>query len=365
MGNFCYIRGMEQKAERVYFLDYLRVIALFLVLVVHASETFYGDKILVANQDVRLWLGIWDGIARVSVPLFMVCSAYLLAPLREDQSWGEFFRRRAKRILPPMFIFFILYSVLPVLWGASTWLEAWRAIAYIPLNFPHAAGHLWFMYPLIGLYLFIPFISPWLRVATERQERLFLILWALSTCLPYINRWVGEVWGQCWWNQYDMLYNFAGYPGYLIMAHYIKTHIHWDDAKRRAVGLACLLVGAVATILSFYLQIVPGTEQSVVDMEIGWCFCTINCVVYTFGAFLLFTTIHKPGKGYKLVYDISKVSYGMFLIHMFWLWLLAPVITPLMHISLAIPCIALATYIVSYLSCKLISLIPGSRWVIG
>ena len=80
---------------------------------------------------------------------------------------------------------------------------------------------------------------------------------------------------------------------------------------------------------------------------------------------LLFTTIHKPGKGYKLIYDISKVSYGMFLIHMFWLWLLAPVITPLMHISLAIPCIALATYIVSYLSCKLISLIPGSRWVIG
>ena len=130
---------MEQKAERVYFLDYLRVIALFLVLVVHASETFYGDKILVANQDVRLWLGIWDGIARVSVPLFMVCSAYLLAPLREDQSWGEFFRRRAKRILPPMFIFFVLYSILPVLWGASTWPEAWRSITYIPRNFPHAA----------------------------------------------------------------------------------------------------------------------------------------------------------------------------------------------------------------------------------
>ena len=56
---------------------------------------------------------------------------------------------------------------------------------------------------------------------------------------------------------------------------------------------------------------------------------------------------------------------GMFLIHMFWLWLLAPVITPLMHISLAIPCIALATYVCSYVSCKLISLIPGSKWVIG
>lgn len=353
------------QQQRVYFLDYLRVIALFLVLIVHASETYYGGKILVPDQDTRLWMGIWDGIARVSVPLFMVCSAYLLAPLKEGQSWGDFFRRRAKRILPPMFIFFVLYAIIPVFLGISSWEEAWKALVYIPLNFPMTAGHLWFMYPLIGLYLFIPFISPWLREATERQERLFLILWALSTCIPYLNRWLGDVWGQCWWNQYDMLYNFAGYPGYLIMAHYIKNHIHWDDAKRRLIGLICLFVGAVATILSFYLQVVPGTEQAVVDMEIGWCFCTINCVVYTFGAFLLFTTIHKPGKCYKLVFDISKLSYGMFLIHMFWLWFLAPLITPYLHISLAIPAIALATYLCSYLSCKLISLIPGSKWVIG
>lgn len=264
-----------------------------------------------------------------------------------------------------MFFFMVLYVVLPPLWGASNWQDAWRELAYIPLNFPKGAYHLWFMYPLIGLYLFIPFISPWLRVATERQERLFLILWALSTCLPYVNRWVGNVFGQCWWNQYDMLYNFAGYPGYLVLAHYIKTHIHWDDSRRRAAGLVCLLAGATATILSFYLQVEPGTVQSVVDIEIGWCFCTINCVVYTFGAFLLFTTIHKPGKCYGLVNDISRLSYGMFLIHVFWLGLWAPLLIPHMHVAVAIPCIALCTFVSSYLSCKLISLIPGSKWLIG
>ena len=87
---------MERSFQRVYFLDYLRVIACFLVLVVHASEQYYGaGNIPVATQDIRLWMGIWDGIARVSVPLFMICSAYLLAPLAEDQSWGDFSRRRA------------------------------------------------------------------------------------------------------------------------------------------------------------------------------------------------------------------------------------------------------------------------------
>ena len=357
---------METQKERIYFLDYLRVIACFLVLVVHSSETFYGySGVPVASQTDRLWIGIWDGIARVSVPLFMICSAYLLAPMRENQPWGEFFKRRAKRILPPMFIFFALYAVLPVIWGASTWAEAWKALAYIPLNFPDNAGHLWFLYPLIGLYLFIPFFSPWLRNATAGQERLFLILWALSTCIPYLNRWVGNIFGQCWWNSYDMLYNFAGYPGYLVLAHYIKNHIHWDDSKRLRVGLACLLTGLAATILSFYVQIVPGSQQEFIDIEIGWCFCTINCVVYTFGAFLLFTLIRKPGKCYPLVKDISKMSYGMYLLHMFWLWLWAPVFTSFLHISLAIPAIALTTYICSYLTCKLISMLPCSKWIIG
>ena len=50
-----------------------------------------------------------------------------------------------------------------------------KDLSRIFLNFPTLAGHLWFMYPLISLYLFIPIISPWLRKATAKEERLSLI----------------------------------------------------------------------------------------------------------------------------------------------------------------------------------------------
>lgn len=85
------------------------------------------------NQDDRKWMGVWDGISRVSVPLFMIVSAYLLVPLREGKSWTDFFKHRAKRILPPMFIFMALYCVLPPLWGAATWTEAWHSLLYMPV----------------------------------------------------------------------------------------------------------------------------------------------------------------------------------------------------------------------------------------
>ena len=63
---------MEQK--RIVFLDYLRAAACFLVVMVHANETFYGtDGILVRSEEQRLWMAIWDGVSRISVPLFKMC----------------------------------------------------------------------------------------------------------------------------------------------------------------------------------------------------------------------------------------------------------------------------------------------------
>ena len=59
--------------ERIAFVDYIRVIACLLVMVVHASEQFYnmGPVSQVVNEDNRLWVSIYDGFfGRISVPLF-------------------------------------------------------------------------------------------------------------------------------------------------------------------------------------------------------------------------------------------------------------------------------------------------------
>ena len=42
----------------------------------------------------------------MSVPLFMIVSAYLLAPMKKGQSCWEFYRKRFLRIMPPFIFFF-------------------------------------------------------------------------------------------------------------------------------------------------------------------------------------------------------------------------------------------------------------------
>ena len=66
--------------ERIAFVDYIRVVACLLVMVVHACEQFYnmGPVSQVATEDNRLWVSIYDGFfGRISVPLFMIVSAFL------------------------------------------------------------------------------------------------------------------------------------------------------------------------------------------------------------------------------------------------------------------------------------------------
>ena len=312
--------------KRIVFLDYVRVFACFLVMVVHASENFYGaegstdmvgPQSYLANEADRLWVAVYDGFSRMAVPLFIIVSAFLLAPMKA---------------------------------GLTSW----------------QAGHLWFMYPLISLYLFIPVISPWLNKATAKEERFFIGLFLLSTCMPYLNRCFGEVWGQCFWNEYHILWYFSGYLGYLVLAHYIHVHLTWHRSKRLVIGIASMLVGALLTIYSFYVQAIPGVTLVTPEIEIGWAFCTINCVLLTAGTFLAFTCIGNS-KSPRLITEMSKLSYGMYLMHIFWLGLWVTVFKHDLALPTvaAIPCIAVSTFICCYVTTKIISLIPGSKWIIG
>ena len=112
------------KQQRIAFLDYVRVFACFLVILVHASENFYGaegstdmagPQSFLHNEADRLWVSVYDGFSRMSVPLFIIVSAFLLAPMKAGMTTWEFYRKRALRILPPFFVFMVIYSIIPVL----------------------------------------------------------------------------------------------------------------------------------------------------------------------------------------------------------------------------------------------------------
>ena len=393
--------------QRIVFVDYVRVMACLMVMLVHASENFYGadssglagNMSMLANEQNRFWVAFWDGgVSRTAVPLFMIVSAFLLVPMREGTTMTQFYRRRFMRILPPFACFLLLYTFLPLAWGGMTWEQSMADLRLLPFNFPSMAGHLWFMYPLISLYIIIPVVSPWLAKAPAKEERIFIGLFAFTTLIPWLHRFVSEeLWGECFWNGYTAFWYCSGYLGYLVLAHYIRVHLDWSRQKRIVVGTTCFLVGAVFTAWSFWLKGTPGQLIETPMLEWSWEFCTPNVLLATFGLFVLFSTIgaatasHSAPKGVTtdsasesastvapagtngttLLASLSNLTFGMYLMHMFFLapiatWIIAgDVANPSLPVGLAIPVIALLTFVCTAVTTKLISYIPGSKYIVG
>ena len=371
---------MSNKSERIVFADYLRMVACFLVMLVHSSENFYGadssgmagNVSYLANEANRFWVAFWDGgVARACVPLFMVLSAFLLVPMKPGMGMTDFYKRRFKHILPPFILFSILYCLLPLAWGAMDWSQSVADLKNLPFNFPSMAGHLWFMFPLISLYLIIPVVSPWLEKATAKEERIFIGLFVVSTLIPWIHTFITpEVWGECFWNRFSMLWYCSGFLGYLVVAHYIRFHLDWGRKKRMTVGAICFAIGALFTTWAFWWKGVPGQYIETPRLEWSWEFCTPNVLLSTVGIFLMFTCIEKK-EAPALVTKVSKLSFGMYLMHMLYLAPIANLFIqgnpaePVLPVWITIPLIACSTYICSALTAWLISFLPFSKWIIG
>lgn len=406
--------------ERVVFVDYIRAFACFLVMLVHASENFYaadssglaGSWSMLANEANRFWVSFYDGaLGRVAVPLFMIVSAFLLVPMKPGETMMSFYKKRFMRIMPPFIFFMLLYTFLPLAWDGMSLEQSLTDLKLLPFNFPSMGGHLWFMYPLISLYLIIPVVSPWLEKASAKEERIFLGIFALSTFTPWIHRFITpEIWGECFWNGFSALWYCSGYLGYLVLAHYVRVHLNWSRDRKLLVGALCFIAGAAFTGWSFYLKGVPGVRIETPMLEWAWEFCTPNVLLATFGLFIMFSCIGasgavcasacgrankadggaeavcqpsdgaavaRPSGGCccsccrKIITDISKCSFGMYLMHMFFLSQIAAFFVngnqaePLIPVWAAIPVIAILTYICCYITTKLLSLIPGSKYFIG
>ena len=374
-------------SKRIEFIDWIRVVACLMVMLVHASENFYGadssglagNVSMLANEANRFWVSFYDGfVSRAAVPLFMIVSAFLLVPMKPGQTMTSFYKHRFGRILPPFVFFLLLYTFLPLLWGGMTWEQSLADLKLLPFNFPSMAGHLWFMYPLISLYIIIPVVSPWLEKASAKDERIFLGFFIFTTFIPWFRLITPELWGECFWNNFSAFWYCSGYLGYLVLAHYIRVHLDWDRRKRLTIGTLCFLVGGAFTAWSFWLKGTPGVVIPTPEIEWSWPFCTPNVLIQTFGLFLMFSCIgmnkeaavSAAGKE-SFVSRLARLTFGMYLVHMFFLapiatWIIGgDVANPTIPVAIAIPAIAVLSYICSAVLVKLVSLLPGSKYLVG
>ena len=336
---------MNMQVERVIWLDWMRVAACLMVMVVHATEPFYlgGDGSLILTRTDAFWASFFDSLVRACVPLFIIASSYLQFPLHYSSE--EFFRRRAVRILVPFVLWTVVYALV---WGSPV-----QNFKDLLLNFNYAAGHLWFVYMLVGVYLLMPLLSPWAERVGRTELRIYLGLWLFTTVIPLLRDWVFgappvvygvsglprqalfPLWGEASWNAYGVFYYLSGFVGYLLLGLYVRKFLGtWSWRKTLAVALPCFAAGFALSFGGFLRRVwlssggefpVGGLVEKAVWWETTWCNDTLGVALMAIAWVLLFRKIQAAGGFYRrITLPLSRAGYGMYLSH---LLVLVPICT--------------------------------------
>ena len=333
-----------------------------MVIMVHSCEFFFidGSEIGIRCLSDGLWVSIIDSAFRCSVPLFVMISAYLLVPVTNVQS---FFKKRLVRVVIPFAIWSVLYAVLPLLWNGVSADDAWSALIHLTYNFNDASGHMWFVYMLIGLYLFMPVISPWLENSGKKGILFYIILWGVSTFFPYIRSFVGDIYGECYWNEYNLLWYFSGFLGYVILAYFLRQYSTWSVRKRICAGILMYIAGYAVTGVIWYSRI--STATTLQELELSWRFCTPNVVLESLGAFLIIQALFERKRECRLINSISRLSYGIYLMHIFILGAVYSMLSGYFTTPWTIVCVGCLTFAICILISRLIAFLPGAKYIIG
>lgn len=346
-------------------LDLLRVIAIYMVMQIHTGEFEYIAKDGSVLHTAGSWAVGWtNSLLRVCVPLFVMITGFFLFPVGDERT---FFRKRFTRVLIPFVIWCAVYAFYDYGRGLTTLHAALLNIAKLPVNYGTDVGHLWFVYMLMAIYLIAPVFSPWVVSASRGSMELFLALWGITLLLPFIHLFVSDVWGECYWNATPTLYYFTGFIGYAVLAAYIKRFWMVPSARVTWLAAGMVIAGYAATAGGFLYRL--GYEHEVKSLELTWNFTTLNVAVMTAGLFLLFRNL-QPARGKtptgRLIDSMSRLSYGMYLAHIILLNAVHAELAPLLvNPYLRIPVIAFTTFVLTYAVVKVLSLLPGSKYIVG
>ena len=384
----------KHQKNRIVWMDWLRVVAIFFVFIVHSCEPFFfgGEGTLVRCQSDAMWVAILNTMVRACVPLFVVASSYLLFPVQEET--GVFLKRRMWRVLTPFVFWTLVYAFLN-----GNFLEN---VSVLWQNFNYSSGHLWFVYMIVGIYLLMPLLSPWAQRVGQCELLCYIALCFLTTTLPIIRCLLSDsavifgpaglpniakypLWGEASWNTYGTFYYFSGYIGYILLGCYIRRFVRtlsW--AQTLKVALPSWIIGFSISALGFWWSIHSSVKSGFpVEGDVGlgatWeqflLYDSIGVALMTLGWILCFRKIIAAGGFYqKVVMPFARVSYGMYLCHMILLipifgWMRAHLeafVPTLWATPVTIFATAIATFIASGVVCILLAKLPKvGKLIIG
>ncbi len=342
------------KRPIVYWADLIRVLAIYLVVVIHTSGQLTGAW---GKVSLAQWLmaDIYGGIARVGVPLFFMLSGFLLLP--RSESLSDFYRKRVLKIAIPFVVWSVIYISIDCAGkpGVCTWNYL---LPYILLR--KSFFHLWFLYTLLGIYFVMPVLRLIVRPGVNRTFLWYLmVLWIIfqpvRTLMDQFLHW-------------DININSQLSIGFL--PYFFLGYLLGDiPLTRRRVTLAAIVFAASAlvVIVATYLM----TRQSGQFNGYFYDYITIGVIPETAAAFVLLRRLSDVGffateRFHSFMRWVAGSTFGVYLVHVLFLWGLDRLhINTFIGFALwSVPLMATFIFALAFVFARLLQKIPVVSYIV-
>ncbi len=330
--------------KRVGYLDFLRVISIIGVIIIHVTASIWSKVPI--NGDEWIITCFYNTIIRWAVPILIMISGALF--LSKELDINKLFKKNIKRLIIAFIFWSSIYAIFDYLKGYNL-----KTVIY---SFITGHYHMWYLFMIIGLYLLVPVLK---QIITSKKITKYLLLITLIFGIV-IPEWIDII------SMYyigltsilkEIINNISfltslGYVFYFILGYYLYTY---NLSKKKTILIHIL--GLITVIITILLTIILSIKY---HKPIGLFSAnlTINMAIISTSIFLLAKSHFK----YNIFIEkLSKYTFGIYLIHPLVLEIFALYgITPLIiHPIISVPIITISVFILSYLLTYIISHIKG------
>jgi surface polysaccharide O-acyltransferase-like enzyme len=352
---------MLAKSTNIQWLDTLRALATLGVIIIHVSSPLVN--MTYGKNMPYWWIGnVVDSAVRFAVPVFLMLSGATL--LSKDYKLGEFYKRRFARVLIPFLFWMLVYWVYR--WAM---LKAWQQ-PHEPLTILTWAGklflkegiskHFWYVYMIVFIYLFVPFLGKGLRKLNLSALSNILLLWVVLTftfkSVPL------NMYG--WSDGYGSKFlGYFLYTGYLVLGYYL-AQIPVSSQKIRLPVVTIFVLSVVVSACTTYFFSLKAHK---IDLSM-YSYLSINTIIQSIALFMSIKDITVKNRYISLVQStISSYSYGIYLVHIMIIGILFQngIYWNFTHPLLSLPLLAIVVLICSFVIIFVLRKIPGGKYIAG
>ena len=340
--------------ERKINIEFARVIATVLVISIHVANVYIRGFGRVPNGDFLVAV-VFSSIARICVPLFFMISGMFSAGGNYDR---KKYLGRVTRFIVVLAVWSVIYYFTK---NGFAFEGLWKVVANSFFNADKTSRHLWYMYPLISIFIALPFIQAICKNITREQENLFMALWFILSGFSSVYLSLGKILsGQSVALSYPVpLINSAYYVGYFIIGHIIAKRLENTefDKKRNLLCAGAYSTVTLAIILVTYIVSIKKGRL----FEGMTYYRSAPVIIAAVAVFLLILCNSGKFKNANIL-RLSKHSFGIYLSHMIFLNIIKHYINITdFNAIIAIPVITVLVFVCSAVFCALLSKIKFLR----